>query len=262
MADKTILSKQDATTTTTETTVKVADTTVPATTVVDTKQPTTTEVVKPTDGVVSAEELTNAVNTTTANDTPTSTGAADKDILNSTELEKSLADKQTTTVVESVKEEVEVSEFTKSLEVLKKEGSASIKTLIDGFEKYISDMKPGTPMESDVGVLNQFYFWNIVHGTIEKTPREDFKKTWNLILGFFKEHEEGVFSDRYVFRFLEAWQWDTDSLTCYQRIVNLIKQTADPETRAVGVKQVDFGRTLEVLLTEEAKQKISSFYSK
>jgi hypothetical protein len=253
----------------TDTTTKPAEPTAPVSpspvvvpVIPDATQPATPDVVD------NADLPAPVVNTSSANaTTPVTSDASSDGVVDAHLVEGILADKvaeaaKVTDTSTSTDAQPVVSDFMKSLDELKASGSLGVKALISAFEKYTSDMKPGAPMDEDKGVLNQFYFWNSIYAVLEKTPREEFKQAWSVILGFFKEHEETVFSDRYVFRFLDMWKWDEDSLTCYQRIVNLIKQTADPATRADGVKQVDFGRTLEVLLTEEAKAKINLFYGK
>lgn len=156
-------------------------------------------------------------------------------------------------------QDVILTEFDKLLASCR-EGTVAQQNLVAAIERYMDNMKPGKPIAPENGARQQFSLFKIIQGVVNNTSQEEFKKLWAVILAFFNEYKEGVFSDRYIFRFAEYWHHDPKDLAAFQRIINLIKITADPETRSVGLKQVDLTRTLEEGFSEEGRQKVVGFY--
>jgi hypothetical protein len=121
-------------------------------------------------------------------------------------------------------------------------------------------MAPGIKMTQVDGAKHQESLWNLIKNVVNLDP-EEFKKAWTLLLAFFNNYADGVFNDRYVFRFFEVVNLDPASIAGFQNILNLIKLTAEPSTRTVSLKQVDLEKTTNKGFTEKAKQNIMSFYS-
>lgn len=167
------------------------------------------------------------------------------------------------TVVPTQPAAAPASSFSVQIENLKAKGSLSEKALIQAMESYIDQMRPGKPISENDGAHQQYSLWRMIHGLIHQVPPEEFPKHWNLLLSFFSQNQgEGqVFHDRYVFRFSEYWSRAEAELDGFQRILNLIKLTADPQTRKLGLKQVSLDRTLSAGFTEEGRQKLLSFYA-
>lgn len=155
------------------------------------------------------------------------------------------------------------SSFSVQIENLKAKGSLSEKALIQALENYIEQMRPGKPVSENDGAHHQYTLWRVIHGLIHQIPPEEFPKHWNLLLSLFAQNQgEGqVFHDRYVFRFSEYWSRAEAELDGFQRVLNLIKLTADPQTRKLGLKQVSLDRTLSAGFTEDGRQKLLSFYA-
>lgn len=149
------------------------------------------------------------------------------------------------------------------LQNLKNKGSLSEKSLIQSLESYLVAMQPGRPITDTEGMQHQYTLWRTIHSVVHQVTHEDFAKHWNLLLAFFAQYQgdNQVFHDRYVFRFSEHWTRDESELQAFQRILNLIKLTSNPNTRKQNLKQVSLNRTLEVGFSEEARQKLLSFYA-
>jgi hypothetical protein len=47
----------------------------------------------------------------------------------------------------------------------------------------------------------------------------------------------------------------------FQRLLNLIKQTSDGQSREAALRQIDLNKTLE-FFSEESRQKVFAFYGK
>lgn len=143
---------------------------------------------------------------------------------------------------------------------IKESGTRAQKDLVNSLEHYMVNMKPGKPVNPDEGARHQYVLWKTITGITETAPVDEFKKLWSILLGYFNQYGKGVFHDRYVFRFSEFWQYDERQLAAFQRILNLLKLTANPKTRAMGLRQVDMNRTLADGFTEEGRQRIVGFY--
>lgn len=150
--------------------------------------------------------------------------------------------------------------FEKTIEQLQASGTSAEKALISGLTSYMKNMAPGKPMDGDVGAAHQNQLWSLLANTINSAPEQEFRKLWSIILAFFNEYKNGVFHDRYIFRFSEYWRYNSDDLAGLQRILNVIKLTADPAERNAGLRQVDLNRSLEFGFTEEGRQRILSYY--
>ena len=143
---------------------------------------------------------------------------------------------------------------------LKVSGTQNQKTVINELEQYIARMKPGMPVDGDKGAKAQYGLWHTLRKILETMPQEEFKNLWMLVMLYFHQHREGVFHERYVFRFSEFWNWSEKDLTAFQRILNLLKLTANPATRNAALKQVNLERSLADGISEEARQRLVTLY--
>jgi len=163
-------------------------------------------------------------------------------------------------VIEEKRAEIKTSSFSDKIAELKSSGTTYQKNLISSLEIYISKMKPGAPVTSSEGARHQYVLWKTITALLVEIPADEFKKLWNILLAYFNEYDKTVFGDRYVFRFSEFWSWPEDELSAFQRILNLIKLTANANNRAANIKQVSMERTLDGWFSEEARSRIMSFY--
>lgn len=144
---------------------------------------------------------------------------------------------------------------------LKETGTVSQKNLIAALEKYLEDMRPRKPILSEKGAEFQYQFWKTLQAVAEHSSNEEFKSLWTIILAYFDKYQEEAFHYRYVNRFSEYWSHDVDELSAYQRLINLIKLTAVPKERALGLKQINLNLSLGLVFSEQARQKITNFYN-
>lgn len=144
---------------------------------------------------------------------------------------------------------------------LKVTGTVAVRTLINQLEQYAANMKPGIPMDAAVGARHQVSLWRAIQNVIERSG-DEFKKCYSLLLAFFEEYKDGVFHEKYVFRFTDNVTLSGDELAAFQRVLNLLKLTSAPKSREQSLKQVDLGRTLSVGVTEQGRQRILGFYNR
>lgn len=166
-----------------------------------------------------------------------------------------------TTAVADDAETALPSEFTKLIDDLKVSGTSTQKILITSIEKYIDTMTPGKPVKDDAGAKSQYDLWKIISYLAEQAPGDEFKKLWNILLAYFEEYKDGVFHDRYIYRFSEFWVWPEHELNGMHRILNLVKLTCNPADRGHGLKNVSLDRSLTEGFSEEARQRITTFYN-
>jgi len=153
-------------------------------------------------------------------------------------------------------------DFEQRIADLKTNGTPNQKTVIAEIETYLDRMRPGRPLSGDVGASYQFSFWMTLSKIVHRMPHDEFKNLWSLVLSYFHQYRDGAFSDRYIYRFAEFWSQPEKQLNAYQRLVNLIKVTADPLTRERGLRQVSMERTLSEGFDEAARQRIIGFYQR
>lgn len=162
--------------------------------------------------------------------------------------------------VVELSQEPQASDFDTRIAALKATGSQATQILIASLEKYIADMKPGKPMPETAGARNQYNLWKAISYVAETAPGDEFRRLWNLLLSYFEQYKDGVFHDRYVFRFSEQWMWSQYELNGLQRIINLIKLTSNQSTRSANLKKVVLDKTLAEGFSDDARQKIVTFY--
>lgn len=150
--------------------------------------------------------------------------------------------------------------FAALIQNIKTEGTPEQKRMILGIEQYMERMTPGLSMDFNDGARHQHMLWKLLQGVIERAPQEQFKRMWSIILGYFEQHKDGVFGDRYIYRFSEYWHQGEAELAAFQRIINVIRLTSNAEERAKGLRQVDLSRSLEQGFSEQGRQRVVGFY--
>ena len=156
--------------------------------------------------------------------------------------------------------EVAMSDFERGIAALYERGTPAQRSLIAQLRNYIDRMKPGMPVSGDKGAGHQYSLW-VLLSTLVNQSQDDFTNLWALVLAFFHEYRDGVFHDRYVFRFSEYWSRPEAELQAFQRLLNLIKLTSNVAGRESALKQIDLQRSLSVGFTEAGRQRLLQFYN-
>lgn len=147
------------------------------------------------------------------------------------------------------------------LDKIKAEGTPTEQALLKGLDAYVSAMAPGKAVDSKTGALQQHTLWQNLRFIIQSSPDGEFDRLWNMVLAYAHLHKDGAFHERYIMRFSEDWHYDLDDLTAFQRLINLIKLTADSNKREHALKQVDINRTLEKGFNDRGRTRLISFYN-
>lgn len=148
--------------------------------------------------------------------------------------------------------------FQDSLDQLLKTGSMKEKSVIVSMRSYIQKMAPGLPVETKDGVFLQQGLWKLIQ-TISNSD-DDFDQSFKLLISFFREYKDTVLSERYIFRFVESMTIGSENIRAFQSTINIIMIAATTINKKDVKKQVDLNRALSSGLTEEARQRIISYF--
>ena len=130
--------------------------------------------------------------------------------------------------------------------------------LLQQIEEYQNKMQPRKPVSRNDLSKNQIGLYRVITRIL--TLDEDFNLVYTKLLEMFHEGRDGVFHETHVFRATEALELPENDRKQFLRLLNLIKFTADVKSRAIALKQIDFGRTLE-FIPEIGRQKLLNYYN-
>ena len=136
-------------------------------------------------------------------------------------------------------------------------GNINYQNIID----YMGKMAPKVPVNKDDGSRNQVRLFKSLT-TIINTLDTDFNLVFGSALKLFHENADGVFHETHVFRFMEHITLSDIERTAFQRILNLMKLTADPKGRAIAINQINMNATTEFCISEQGKQNLIKFFNK
>lgn len=148
-----------------------------------------------------------------------------------------------------------------SVAALREAGKSLLaKTYVENLITYIEVMDPRKVNQLKEAVRQQTTLYNLLTGIVNRLT-DDFHPVWGALLATFQEYKDGVLGERYVFRHMDQVPLAPNEVACMQNLLNLIRLTADPKSRALGLKQVDLQRTLQFALTEDGRNRIMAFYN-
>jgi hypothetical protein len=146
------------------------------------------------------------------------------------------------------------------LEEFAKTASVDAKAIINAILTYVREMAPGKSQTPESMQRQQVNLNSALSGAINRLDGE-FKAVWGGILRLAHEHRDGVFHDRYVYRQLQNAPLNPTQRAFFERTMNMIKLTADPQGRKAGLKQFDKDRTMQHGMTEAGRNRLLSFYN-
>lgn len=161
--------------------------------------------------------------------------------------------KQTVTVNKTV------SSFDQKIALVLESGSTREKSVVVAMKQYIDAMQPGKPMDHKQGVIHQQNLWRLMLNVVNN--EDSFEKCFGLLINFFREAKDGALHERYVFRFMEHLTIGQDASFAFLAMINLLKITASTNNRKDVKKQVDINRTMNSVYTEDARQRVQSYFS-
>ena len=130
-------------------------------------------------------------------------------------------------------------------------GLAAIESILN----YVRTMQPNIKLEPNDGLTKQLMLLNDVNNIIKVT--DNFNLVYGTLLKIFYDYAHTVFNGRYLYRFTNIMP--QKQLKNFTTIMHLLKVTADPVTRPMAKKHVDYDKTL-VSYKDNIRSKILGFY--
>jgi len=127
-------------------------------------------------------------------------------------------------------------------------------------EQYFNEMKPGKPIQGDIGGKLQYGLWLNIKNILATSDKISFSVKFNTLLSFANKHRTGLFSENYLFRFPEHWVGSDAEFTSFRHILHVIISTCDNSNRVNGLKEINMEKALEGF-NEQEKSNIISFYN-
>lgn len=124
---------------------------------------------------------------------------------------------------------------------------------------YAEAMDKKNVMVPEVGGKWQYSLFKAIKSTFAAATQEAFNSEFNTILSFFNKNKDGIFNEKFIFRFPENWPGSPNEYTQNRRLVYLIIQTADPKARRKALDEINMEMVAEGL-QEDQKQKLFNFY--
>lgn len=145
-------------------------------------------------------------------------------------------------------------------EKAKAEATTVGRMFLEQIETYMAEMAPKKPQDIKSISRWQVLLYRTLTSIINKCD-SDFFLVWRAVLAAFHAQKDAVFHETAVFRGMQHIVLPPDDQKGFQRLLNLIKATAEPAARTAAIKQIDFGRTLEFGVTEAGRSKLLNFYN-
>ena len=125
---------------------------------------------------------------------------------------------------------------------------------------YMKAMAPRQHQTPATAAAHQVGLYRTLLGIVNKLE-EDFPAAWGATLRLFHEHRDGVFHETRVFRAFEEMILSEAERNQFVNLLNLIKATADPQSRAMALKQTDMNRTfVDQYVTQIGQDRLLAFY--
>jgi len=126
--------------------------------------------------------------------------------------------------------------------------------------KFITDTNIKLQLQQPQAIKAQEGLWKLIQLIFNRPPNE-FPELWGAFLSIVHEHSKDVFHPNYVFRGIQyVPSMGAVNKRNYIRIINLALKTADPTTRSVVVRQLDFKHIGRQFKDASWGNKLSDFY--
>lgn len=99
----------------------------------------------------------------------------------------------------------------------------------------------------------------LLRGVIEKEQPEGFERVWGAVLMFFHRTKGTLFSELHILRMGDNWPGSENDFTVYRRLIHVITETANPETRQEAAKRINMAMAT-TYLSETGRNRLISYY--
>lgn len=156
-------------------------------------------------------------------------------------------------------DKAETSALDTKLDKLAAEGTTLQKTIVQTLRDYVAAMRPGRIILDEVINQQQLQLWRIIRLVIESEA--DFKENYTLLIEFAREHQEGAFNDRYLYRGMETINLDKEQTRHFQGSLNVLKLAATSKNKREAMAQVDLDRVMNVnVFSEDGRNRVIAYF--
>ena len=124
---------------------------------------------------------------------------------------------------------------------------------------YAEAMGSNTAVVPEEGGRWQYSLFTSIKNVLNTADQNQFNKEWATILNFFHKNKNGIFNEKFLFRFAEHWTGSATEYTTARRLLFTLIQTADPKTRRTALASIKLDMVTEGL-TEAQRVKLLNFY--
>jgi hypothetical protein len=133
--------------------------------------------------------------------------------------------------------------------------------ILNTITEYSQKMKPGRLITQADGMRQQVSLCNAIFAAIN-TLDADFKLVLTTILDTLHRERDAAFRETHLFRYWDNVALSRNQRRGFEKIITLLKTLADPKTRQVALRQVDFERLLQYGLTEKGRTRFAAYFGK
>lgn len=138
---------------------------------------------------------------------------------------------------------------------------AAFQSPLAGLEAYLTEMAPGKPITIERGAQLSVVLLRTITNLINR-QEEHFNAMFGALLKIIDAHNDGVFHEAYVYRFVPHMNASSDELKAFTNLIHMLKTVAAPAGRKEAAGQVDFERALRYALTDAGRNRVMGFFGK
>lgn len=137
--------------------------------------------------------------------------------------------------------------------------SDPVQPIVNTFNDYAENMKPGTPVSIKEITRWQMRLRNAVNIMLKIDPQY-FSEAMMAVIGIIRENRDGAFSPRMLYRGHPELRVSSSDLVAFQSVLNLLTTSADYNNPRDINEMVDLNVVFRHLNDDEAQNKLTSFY--
>lgn len=135
------------------------------------------------------------------------------------------------------------------------------KMVINSLLQYVNETGPTSNLQPGAGARKQAVLFAELRNYINNAP-EDFRKGFGTILRIFNDQQvAGVFSPRYLFRFVKEMNLSNKDRTALEYLFQGLVTLSDASSRATALKQVDLPKIGATALNENGTKRFRDFFA-
>lgn len=133
--------------------------------------------------------------------------------------------------------------------------------LMDRLVRYSTNMAPRKPVTDAQVAQNQVALYRTIQETIN-TEAIDFKLAFENLMSWFEENKKGCCHETRVFRGFENIELSVNDRKGFMNLLNLLKVLSNPQTRRLGLKQVNLDTSLQFGVTQQGRNRVLAYFGK